>query len=290
MTSAARPVHRARTAPWSVIHALGAAARAPRTALGIARDRTVMTQHSQRDADRRPEAGPRSSASANNVVLGLLAVTVALNSVAVAFGFSQVVKIDREVRWLSVVTSPLNAVGSQGAQTSDAGLVRVELFTDFSCPFCRASARAIDSVRHHFGNTRVAWHLFVIPQPPERDPVGFQAALTSHCVPGPDGQWSMLAAAGDSVWSDQALRRVIASLNIDHDSLERCVAAPATENQVWGDLFFASVRGVTVTPTAYVDGVKITGRLTYDALTELVNSRIAKSQSRTSVHQTASKR
>lgn len=247
-----------------------------------------MTHHSQADAGRGSDVGPQSSTSGNNVVLGLLAVTVALNSVAVAFGFSQVVKLNRQVRWLSVVTSPLNAVGSQGAQTSDAGLVRVEIFTDFSCPFCRASARAIDSVRRHFGNSRVAWHLFVVPQAPERDPVGFRAALTSHCAPGPDGQWNMLAAAGDSAWSEQVLQRVVGALKIDRDSLGRCVTAAATENQVWGDLFFASVRGVTVTPTAYVDGVKVTGRLTYDALAELVSSRIAKSESQTSAPRTAS--
>lgn len=216
-----------------------------------------------------------STASRTSGTTLLLAGVLLVNSAAVAYGFHVLAGLKETMQYVMLVTIPGRTAAASQASSEiprppvDLKVVHVDLYSDFACPFCRASAHTVDSLRKAFGQ-RVQWQYLGLPN---RDQLAFRSALIAVCVSDSGGPWRLYRLLNDSSsWSRQALDRAVAKLAINRDSLARCVASQTTESRVWAELFTASRQGVIATPTVIVDGVRVVGRITGPALGALIEA------------------
>ena len=105
--------------------------------------------------------------------------------------------------------------------------------------------------------------------------LNFEAALIGVCIERDGGPWDLLSEVGrETQWSEATLLSAMSSLGYSSDSLRSCTQSLQTENRVWSDVFDAARRGVTGTPTFYVDERVVAGGVSLEPLVSLIQSRI----------------
>lgn len=215
-----------------------------------------------------------------SIIAAVLTLVVLINSAAVAYGFYTVHSLGEQLRWISIVTTPLRATASEDSVAETfpppaSDQVRVEVFSDFACAHCRASASAIDSVRQRYGQ-RLNWRYRYVTRAPQADPLSFYTAKVGVCTESDGGPWDLYNALGHmGAWSKDSVEVAVEMVETDSDRLRSCVESDATEQRVWSDLFKASARGVSSTPTLFVNGVKVEGRISVRPLVQLIESEMA---------------
>lgn len=203
----------------------------------------------------------------------LLAAVIFLNSLSIAFAYSQVSHLRGELRWMALVTAPRALTTSGERAPASPDRITIDLYSDFSCRFCRKSVPVVDSVRQQFGD-RVRWVFHPTPLSPERDPLGFNAALTAVCLGDGDSFWRFYSAIRDTAWNERIFLDAKRASGVSAASLADCVGSPAVEDVVWRALFDAGRRRVLRSPTIFVDHTMIEGELTYSAFSALVTQRL----------------
>lgn len=223
---------------------------------------------------------PRLTPSWDRWSYGILALAVVACALAVIVLAKRVAQLREVVSWAVLVTSPSRAsVDAQAAlrmygSSVGASVVRVELFTDFACDLCRASAPAIDSVRREVGRS-VDWVPRIVAQEPSREPLSFRTAVVAECASEQGRFWDFFAALADSAhfdWTqvEDAIRRA----RLDRARLGLCTQDKATESRVWRGLFSAAARGIIAAPAIFVDGILVVGRISPDPLRALLHERL----------------
>ena len=66
----------------------------------------------------------------------------------------------------------------------------------------------------------------------------------------------------------------MAGLGYSIDEGEDCVAMEGTLGKAWSTRFHAAARGVVITPTAIVNGIKVEGKLSSQPLIDLIDSQL----------------
>jgi protein-disulfide isomerase len=202
----------------------------------------------------------------------LLSVVILVNSIAIAYAFQRLSEVSDTIRWVLAPAAAAVAARPSIGLGEPVGTLSVELFSDFSCVHCRASAPAVDSARHNFGD-KVNWRYRHVSRGPRLDSVGFRAALIATCLPADEGVWPLYGLLSEKVeWSHAALDIAVAQLALDPSELERCVRSADAAHRIWIDVFYAAGRGVEATPTIVVRGARIEGRLTFAALVEFLEA------------------
>lgn len=216
--------------------------------------------------------------------MGLLAVALLLNSAVVAYSLYSHREFQEHFRWTMLVTIPGRAAAA-AAEPVNTGRVgssalQVDLYSDFACPYCRASAAAVDSVRRIYGD-RVQWRYWHVPRSPAGDPLAMRAAGIGVCTESEGGPWELYRLLSRTEWSESDLMHAVNQLGVEPDSLSRCERSDPTRSRVWSDLFAASRRGITATPTIDVNGTRVEGVLQFEPLVELIEAELARSRSGT---------
>lgn len=226
-----------------------------------------------------PKAAPPGTPGAHGaswfaiVIAGLL-----LLNAAVAFlGLVAARRVHDDLRWTMLRAVPLAAAdgGTAGPNVTFAS-VRVDVFSDMLCRFCRRGAAAIQAVQERYGD-RVLWSYWHIVQPVTVEPLSLSAALAAECTSFPEDPWDFLFAAGeDTLFAQEHISRITTSLGVTSDSLARCSEADAIKERVWAEVFQASRIGINRTPTIRVNGTEVVGMPTVEALTKLVEAELAR--------------
>ena len=157
--------------------------------------------------------------------------------------------------------------GSFARGPADAWVTVVE-FADFQCPFCRAEAPVLEQVRQARPDDvrLVLKHLPLAVHPAARP-----AAIAAECA-GEQGRfWPMhdllfaRAALGEA-----DLVACAAQLELDLAAWQACRAGGAAARRVDEDVALALQLGVRGTPTLFVNGERVEGALSPDALSAIV--------------------
>ncbi len=147
--------------------------------------------------------------------------------------------------------------------------VRIEDFTDYQCPFCSRSRQAIAEAMKNVGASKVRYIHRDFPldnacNPRVSSPFhpsACQAAYAARCA-AEQGKFEALDALlfqeGASL-DDARLRAAITKAGLDEKRLDRCVQSPRTRQAVLDDILLGGVRGVSGTPTLFVNGEKVSG-------------------------------
>jgi protein-disulfide isomerase len=191
-------------------------------------------------------------------------------------------------RWLSVVVVALiaacappvpAAIRDEILTTASLrrGAVTVVFFTDFQCPYCRATHRALAPLLAQRGD-RVRVVLRHVPLP--RHPDARDAARAAVCFerlagPTPDGARAYLgythALFEAPDLSPSACTLLAVERGVDRGAFEACVTSPATDARIHDDeATFDAAHGDGV-PLLYIGKTRLEGAQSEGALAEALD-------------------
>lgn len=217
---------------------------------------------------------PRSAAPRRDRVLLAFAAVMAINTGLVVVAFATVWQLRDALRWALVVTMPTVAASQRPSAPPIGERVRIDLYSDFGCEFCRESASAVDSARRMY-RSNTEWRYWNAPKSPDVDPLSFRGALAEVCLSGSTDPWALYSRLSKSPnWSREVLDSAVAEVAPNPDSVRKCMDSPDAESAVWEELFASARRGVSRTPTIVVDGRKVRGSIRFEPLAQLIDSRL----------------
>jgi len=166
---------------------------------------------------------------------------------------------------VTVATNGAPLVGSPSAP------VKIVVFTDFECPYCRESEQTLSQIRGQYGDKIAIYYLnYPLPSHPNAQP----AARASVCAAAQGrylayhdvlfGHQSDLAHADFAAWA--------AAAGLDRAAFEKCRLSDDSQRRVEQDIREGIAAGVAGTPTFLVNG-----RLVHDneALAAIVAEEVA---------------
>jgi protein-disulfide isomerase len=146
-----------------------------------------------------------------------------------------------------------DSLATRRVDPEDASPVRLALFVDVECPFCRDYHHVVDSLRSMQENTAIALVNFPLPQHPN----AMSGAIAIECARTYGKAHTLLGMAYSS---QDSLARVNwvelargAGIN-DTGSYRSCLTAEATKSRVLADRAIGLEIGARGTPTVVVDG------------------------------------
>lgn len=146
--------------------------------------------------------------------------------------------------------------------------ITIEEFTDFQCPYCGMAHRTILRViKQYPGKIRLIHRDYPLDQDchPRLNrpfhPDACRAAIYARCAAAQDHYWPYehLLFENREQLSKDHLERYASRVGLDLDRLRTCVDDPSTRKAVVDDIREGIRRGVSGTPTLFVNGEKIVG-------------------------------
>ncbi|MFD4673239.1 DsbA family protein [Lentzea sp. NPDC058450] len=154
-------------------------------------------------------------------------------------------------------------------------------FLDFECESCRAAYPSVEQLRAEYGD-RVTFVLRYFPIPSHRN-----AELSATVVEAASRQGKLEAMykrmyETQAEWGEKQVEqrelfvRFARDLGLDMAKFETDLNDPATLDRVLKDRKDGATVGVQGTPTFFVNGVKFTGRASYEGLKAALDQELAK--------------
>jgi protein-disulfide isomerase len=161
--------------------------------------------------------------------------------------------------------------------------VTIEYFEDFQCPACRAfTASVAPRIEDDYVSKGLARVLF--RHNPFIGPESMRAAEASECAAEQGLFWeyhdALFAAQGgenSGVFSDEKLTSMAHELGLDVNGFNGCLDDGKHRESIEQELEEAHHRGVTVTPTIFINGRKVEGVRSYDELQRLIDDELEQS-------------
>lgn len=136
-------------------------------------------------------------------------------------------------------------------------------FSDFSCPHCYNLSTPVEQLIDDYvrsGDLRVVFKPVSFVNPPYSEP----AARAAVCAGYQDKFWEMQAqiwalyeASGPGAYTAGQLNNLAESIGLDMQQYNQCYGATATAEAVQSVITEAGERGVTGTPTLFVNGQQV---------------------------------
>jgi hypothetical protein len=137
------------------------------------------------------------------------------------------------------------------------GKINVIEFADFECPFCR---RLHGQLKELLGPYGARVHLVRLNAPLERHPNAFHSAMSAICTESSAKAAEMVEFLFTTPdLSQPAIERHVASLGLDTEAFQRCLASPATRERVLREREILDDIGFEGLPTTYVGDTRIVG-------------------------------
>lgn len=153
------------------------------------------------------------------------------------------------------------------ATLASAAEVKVEVFSDFQCPYCAQFAKPIRELQAK-GLAKVEFKNFPLSFHADSQ-LAHQAAFAA----GEQGKfWEMhdLLFANQSSLKRESLLEYARKLNLDMDRFVKDIDGPKSKQTIDADKAEAQKLGVNGTPTFFVDGKEYSGTKSFEQLKELV--------------------
>ena len=158
---------------------------------------------------------------------------------------------------------------------SDAGeeLVTVQVFSDFTCPFCARIAPRLDRLVDELGgDVRVVFRYY----PGSNRPGSMGAAEAASCA----HQQGLFDPYHDALFADQSLVSssawgvVAQQAGLDQAAFAQCLADESTFAQVQHDVTLGVEIGVRSTPTSFINGRPLMGAVEYSVIRDVVQQEL----------------
>lgn len=204
-----------------------------------------------------------------------------LAAVAVVIGAGLLAKSDREAAANSALLQERTVSGGEryaltGTPLGDSrGDIRLVVFTDFQCPFCRDLHSALATLRGRYpGRIAVLYRHYPIAG----HGYALAAAMASECA-AEQGRFveyaTMLFASQDSLSQDnvasQQLRRAATRAGVpDSAAFARCLESEGGRQRIEADIAAGLEIGIVGTPTLLVGERLIVGALPLDSLVRFI--------------------
>lgn len=165
----------------------------------------------------------------------------------------------------------------------DAPVVLVT-FSDFQCPYCARLAVALDSLRRREPSRfRVLYRHMPLG---EIHPHAYAAALAAECAAA-QGRFERMhdllferqPELGVLPWDRLAQEAGVA----DASAFERCMRANEQRDRILSDARLADSLGIEGTPTVFLDGKRLHGRITPERLDRLIEEALRSRRTRRAV-------
>lgn len=144
---------------------------------------------------------------------------------------------------------------------SKSAVVTIEEFGDFQCPPCSVMATALKKIEEEYGaRLRVVFHHFPLPVHIH----AHEAAVAAEAADLQGKFWEMhdVLYREQLLWSkaekvDTLFQGYAQTLGVDVERFKKDVQDPAVTARVDADHKLGSSRGVTSTPTLFINGVAV---------------------------------
>lgn len=161
-----------------------------------------------------------------------------------------------------------------GCQSTASPFVRdpskpilLEEFSDIECPYCKTIHPTIDLLRQKFPNSVQFRYAYFPLESIHKD--ALQAAEAVECVRMKEGEEVFLKYLSEvykaSNLSKESLLSVAKTAGANPDTLQSCLEKKESQKAIRADIEEGTKRGVTGTPTIFINGEKTNAR-TYEEL------------------------
>jgi protein-disulfide isomerase len=167
----------------------------------------------------------------------------------------------------------VNSTGHPAAGAKDAPVTIVE-FTDFQCPFCKATEGTINQLKTKYGDKIRVVHM---DYPLPFHSHALDAAKAARCANEQGKFWPFR----DALFADQTklapadLKATAKSLGMNPSKFDACFASPKYEGQIKADQAAGEKAGVDGTPAFFIDGRPLTGAQPVNKFEELIDDELA---------------
>ena len=196
--------------------------------------------------------------------LRLVVVALLANAVATAYGFRQLRHLSDLIRW-EVIPGVIYAPRESPSEPGRAG-VTVEFWSDYTCPQCVASVPAIERLRRRFEREPVQWVYRFLPRWSPSDHSAFRLAALGYCTDNPWGLLNEVAEKG----AGAPLARATPSPTL----FPGCLESDSVRSHLWQSRLEAARRGISGTPTIFVNGIRLQGRTDSVVLGDLISQQL----------------
>ena len=159
--------------------------------------------------------------------------------------------------------------------SDDAPITLIE-FSDYECPFCKKwNVEVYPRLKEQYGDKiRFVFRDFPLYN---IHPNAIPAAESANCAGEQDKYWEyhdLLFAGGKPLGRDTYLAYA-QQLGIEQSAFEKCIADRRHQQEVEGDLQYASNLGVQSTPTFFINGLAIVGAQPFEVFEQIINMELA---------------
>jgi protein-disulfide isomerase len=183
---------------------------------------------------------------------------------------------------LRVMLSPprveIPVAGSDPSAGPTSALVTIVEFSDFACPFCEQMASTLKQVREKYGDkVAVVWKDFPLTR---IHPQAFEAGEAARCAGDQQQYWEyhdLLFSNQRALQSDD-LRRYAGQLGLDAARFDDCMAGSRHGDQVRAGMEEGMQLGVSSTPTLYINGRRLAGAQSFEAISAVVDEELLRQQ------------
>ena len=157
----------------------------------------------------------------------------------------------------------------------EAAPVKLALFSDFECPYCRDFKDTLMEITEKYGG-KVQLVFFQFPlnaihQNAQR------AAEASLCARDQNRFWEMHDMLFDNQRSltEENILRLAASLDgFDSEKFRECLSSGRHKTEVLQDIRAAAAAGADSTPTLFINGIYLSGGQPYDAVATIIDKEL----------------
>ncbi len=159
--------------------------------------------------------------------------------------------------------------------SADAPITVVE-FSDYQCPFCGRVTPTLKRLRDTYGDRlRIVWKDFPLT---DIHPQARKAAEAAWCAGEQGKYWEFhdRLFANQSTLGAEGLKQHATAVGLDAAAFATCLESGRHAERVEDGLDLGRDLGVDSTPTAFINGRRVTGAHGYEVFAEIVDDEIAR--------------
>jgi protein-disulfide isomerase len=155
--------------------------------------------------------------------------------------------------------------------------VTIDIYADFQCPFCARADGVLQQLAPQYidtGKVKLVYHNFPIIGPESET-----AAQAAACAGDQNKFWAYANylfthqnGENAGAFSSNALKHFAAQLGLNQSAFNTCLDSGKYSATVHQQALAGQQRGVTVTPTFFINGQKYEGALPYAQMAALIDA------------------
>lgn len=151
--------------------------------------------------------------------------------------------------------------------------VTVEVWSDFECSFCSRGATVVEKLREKYGDSlRIVFRHMPLPNHAQAR----LAAVASMAAHEQGRFWEMHDVLFDNQQSLErvSLEKYAKALGLDLERFNKALDSKASDEYVTADALEGQKRGITGTPTFFINGTSIVGAQSLETFTERIDAEL----------------